>query len=219
MTTKTKFSALGAHIYAGGFTLGVKAAGFQVLGHLEEWEFGVETVRKNLKLPVRVGVEAWRSHEFKRKVDYFYVNPPCASWSEAGRKVNNKETRNVDRYKHDGRTKCTELCFEQIPVIEPKVFTWESVAAATTNGKAFVQDRVKFMNALGYHVYLLLFTGPTAVCRKRADASSSWRRRCGWSPPLRTCRGRRRTRCGRASCAAIRAPVPRGRRSGPSCRR
>lgn len=154
-----KFTALGAHIYAGGFTLGVLAAGFKVLDHLEEWEFGVATSRLNLKLPIRVGAEKWKAQDYRGKVDYLYANPPCASWSEAGRKVNDKETRNVDRYLHDGRTKCTELVFEQIPLVQPTAFTWESVAAATTNGAAFVKDRIALVNAQGYHVYGLLFNG------------------------------------------------------------
>ena len=44
-------NAIGAHIYAGGFTLGVQKY-FNVLCHLEESDFGIETVQKNLKLPV-----------------------------------------------------------------------------------------------------------------------------------------------------------------------
>jgi len=154
-----KFTALGAHIYAGGFTLGVQAAGFKVLGHLEEWEFGVETVRKNLGLEVRTPVEKWHAEEFKGRVDFLYCNPPCASWSAAGIKVKDKETRNVKRYLHDGRTQCTELCFTLIPTVQPTVFVWESVAAAMKNGIDFVMDQAALVQKQGYHVYLVLFNG------------------------------------------------------------
>lgn len=155
---KNGFKALGCHIYAGGFTLGVMKAGFQVLGHLEEWPFGVDTVRANLPIEVRIGVDSWEPDEYRGDVDWLYGNPPCASWSQAGVKVKNKE-RNIDRYKHDGRTQCTELLFSLVPQIRPTVFTWECVAAAKSNGAEFVAKQTEFMNEEGYHVYHLLFDG------------------------------------------------------------
>lgn len=162
MTTKTngeKFKALGCHIYAGGHTLGVLKAGFQVLAHLEEWKFGTKTVEKNLGIACRVGREAWNEKEFAGKVDWLYGNPPCASWSAAGIKVKDKETRNVERYTHDDRTKCTELLFSLIPIVKPTVFSWECVAMATVNGSKFVRSRVEFVQSLGYDVHGLLFDG------------------------------------------------------------
>jgi DNA (cytosine-5)-methyltransferase 1 len=155
--TREKLTALGAHVYAGGFTVGVRRAGFRVLAHLEEWEFGVETARRNLGVEVRVGPGSWHPEEF-RGADLVYCNPPCASWSEAGRKVIAKE-RNTARWSHDGRTKCTELCFELVAAVRPKVFIWESVAAATVNGAGFVEGRIALCHDLGYDVHGLLFNG------------------------------------------------------------
>lgn len=153
-------TALGAHIYAGGFSLGVKAAGFQLLGHLEEWNFGVETSRKNLDIPVWTPQTAWDEPiaELRGKVDWLYTNPPCASWSNAGVKVSDK-TKNVGRWRSDDRTHCTERCFGLIPQLNPTVFTWESVAAAKKNGAGFVAERTQEMQTAGFHVYHLLFDG------------------------------------------------------------
>ncbi len=153
-------TALGVHIYAGGFTIGVQRAGFRVLGHLEEWPFGVETSKKNLGVRVFQGLDTWDDavRRFAGKVDWLYGNPPCASWSVAGRKVADKE-RNVDRWAKDGRTDCTRRLFALIPRVNPTVFTWESVAAAKKNGAVFVDERSEEAMKLGFRVYHVLFDG------------------------------------------------------------
>lgn len=40
-------NALGCYIFAGGFSIGVKQAGFDVLGHVEAGNYGVQTFIKN----------------------------------------------------------------------------------------------------------------------------------------------------------------------------
>ena len=149
--------ALGMHIYAGGFTLGVQAAGFKTLAHLEEWNFGVKTSRDNLMIEVRTPVSNWRPEEFAGKVDLLYCNPPCAIFSVAG--VSPIKERNVEKWKHDGRTNCTNLCFEMIGVIRPKMFIWECVAAAFTKGREFIEIKVKEVAKLGYRSHVVLFNG------------------------------------------------------------
>src|SRR6185369_10322557 len=85
--SKKKPTALGAHIYAGGFSLGVRRH-FDVLCHFEEWKFGVATVEQNLKIPVHVGEPStWPINEYTGYVDFVYCNPPCAPWSRAGGKA------------------------------------------------------------------------------------------------------------------------------------
>lgn len=77
-------TALGVHIFAGGFTCGVRAAGFRILGHLEDTPYGVESARRNFPgLDVRVGEGDWREAEFAGRVDFLYSNPPCFSASTA----------------------------------------------------------------------------------------------------------------------------------------
>lgn len=163
---RAKPDALGVHIYAGGFTLGVMKH-FNVLAHLEEWQFGVQTVRDNIGIPVHVGEfgQGWPVSDFK-DVPLVYGNPPCAAWSHAGVKITTREkdeekkaAMNVRRYEHDLRVACTNLLFETAKKIRPRFFVWESVAAAFKNGRPFVDEKAKMMNRLGYAVTLLLFDG------------------------------------------------------------
>ena len=149
--------ALGYHIYAGGFSLGVRRAGFQLVGHLEDWNFGVETSKKNLGIPVWTPDSQWDEPLGKyHSVPLLYGNPPCASWSQAGQKILDTE-KNKDRWKHDSRTDCTRKLFSLVEKIEPKILIWECVAAAMKNGLEFVNEQADYMRSLGYEVHLTLF--------------------------------------------------------------
>ncbi len=83
---KLRPTAVGIHIYAGGFTVGVKQAGFDVLCHLEIGKYGVASVKANWPaLPVHIGEENWPLKDLaKKEVDLLYSNPPCAIFSVAG---------------------------------------------------------------------------------------------------------------------------------------
>jgi site-specific DNA-cytosine methylase len=151
-----KFTALGCHIYAGGFSLGVKQAGFQLLGHLEEWPFGVATAKHNLQIPIWQGLETWNDATTKLsgKVNLFYGNPPCASWSIAGVK---KGVLEIDRWKDHELTDCTQRFFLLIPRLKPQVFVWECVANVAIKGSVFLEERTKEVLSQGYHVYHIVF--------------------------------------------------------------
>lgn len=160
-------TALGCHIYAGGHTLGVRQAGFDVPIHLEEGPFGVETAVKNLGVEVRVGrsvraasavcaapdrvsagldLSSWRAHEFRGCVDWLYGNPPCAAFSTLG--VGARVRGEASDY-----VRCTERLFALIDVVEPTVFSWECVTGALTAGRAFVERMIASVHALGYDVH------------------------------------------------------------------
>lgn len=165
-------TALGCHIYAGGHSLGVMQAGFDVVGHLEEGKFGTLTAKHNLPryspkrsggagpgaLDVRIGLDKWNASHFEG-VDWLYGNPPCASWSVAGYKVKDKEKRNERRYAQDDRTSCTMRLFDLIDEVKPLVFSWESVAVATTQGADFVRGRIRYCHKRGYDVHGIVFDG------------------------------------------------------------
>ena len=155
---EARLRALGCHIYAGGFSIGVRLAGFRLMGHLEEWPFGVETAKKNLGVKVWQGLDTWDRAVEKHagRIDWLYGNPPCASWSVAGYKQHSEE-KSAKRWHKDDRTKCTERLFALVPRIEPTVFSWECVAAVMRNGREFVDTRAEEMTELGYRVYLVLF--------------------------------------------------------------
>lgn len=183
-TNDTRPTALGVHIYAGGFTLGVQKAGFRVLAHLEEWPFGVETVKNNLHLPVYQGLDSWDDAvaKYAGKVRWLYGNPPCAAWSTAGHRPVKQDVgsvTDVDRWQKDARVDCTRRLFALVPRIRPEVFTWESVAAATRAGAPFVEECTKEMVAQGFRVYQVLFdghdTGLPQHRRRFFFVASKWR--------------------------------------------
>ncbi len=75
--------AIGSHIFAGGFTIGVKKH-FNVLAHFEGDGYGADTFSLNYpEIPVFVGPENWPTGDYK-DVDFIYGNPPCAPWSTLG---------------------------------------------------------------------------------------------------------------------------------------
>lgn len=147
----SKFTALGANIFAGLFTHGIKQAGFEVLAHLEHGPYGVATARlNNPKLDIRVGREHWNEKEFKGKVDFMYTNPPCAAWSTA------RSGQGGSWETQLGRLRCVHDCVEAGLAIKPKAWCWESVTNAWAAGHEFVVHQAEKWNDAGYHCTVLL---------------------------------------------------------------
>lgn len=145
--------AVGASIYAGGFTVGVLKH-FDVLCHLEESNYGVPTFKANYPhIPIHIGFDKWPIEELKG-IDLVYGNPPCAAWSRAGRVANSGHGKNA--WKSDKRPECTLRHFSLLERIRPKVWVWESVVGAFTFGREFVDSLIKRANRLGYSVSLVL---------------------------------------------------------------
>jgi hypothetical protein len=144
--SKKKYGALGAHIYAGGHTLGVRATKrFDTGVHLEEGTFGAETSRRELGVEVRVGMDCWNPSAFRGGVDWLYSNPPCAAWSSAG----TRRGAAHDLARH------TERVFDLMPAVKPTVFSWECVTNVATAGKEFVLERARQAIGWGYDVHLV----------------------------------------------------------------
>lgn len=145
--------ALGIHIFAGGFTLGVKQARFQTLGHLENTKYGVSTAKLNWpQLDIRIGEENWRAEEFTGKVDLLYSNPPCAIFSTAGIST----TRGSNGWRYDPRLQYWYQAFSVFEVIKPKVFALESVCQAYTKGRKLIDNFTQKCLATGYSVQHIL---------------------------------------------------------------
>ena len=151
---KKKYSAVGAYVFAGGFTVGVKNAGFNVRCHLEESDYGVETFKKNVKnIPVYDAVESWPLDDLAASSpDFVYGNPPCAAWSVAGY----TKHKGTDKWKTDPRVACTERYFGLLAALEPIVWVWESVTQAWTKGREFVMLLAAKAASLGYSTTLVL---------------------------------------------------------------
>lgn len=140
--TRSRPTALGVYIYAGGFTLGVKKH-FDVKGHCEGPNpYGLSVIKANMPgLPVYAGFDKWPA----TKVDFVYGNPPCAAWSQ-----NNPKSR--DGWQSDARLSCTREHFTMIQATGCKVWVWESVCNAPTRGKEFVDLLTNQALKMGYSV-------------------------------------------------------------------
>lgn len=146
-----KPTALGASIFGGGFTIGMRKS-FQILAHIEESNYGVPTVRKNFpRLPVHVGFDKWPVDDFKG-VDVVYGNPPCAAWSRTGKMIQS----GVSHWKTDGRVDCTRRHFTLLERLRPLAWVWESVPGAFRHGRPFVNELAERAADLGYSATYVL---------------------------------------------------------------
>jgi site-specific DNA-cytosine methylase len=137
--------AIGANIFAGGFTLGVSKH-FKVLGHLEHDDYGAMTASRNLKLPVYVGTDQWPE---KARVNFLYSNPPCAIWSVAS-------GRGGSLWRSDPRLQRIRDIFGLVDRYKPEVWCWESVCQAFTRGREFVEELADQAKRRGYSATYLL---------------------------------------------------------------
>lgn len=144
-------TAVGAFIFAGGFTLGVKRAGFEVLAQLENGKFGVATTERNHPgLPVHVDPATWPTAELgARGVDFVYGNPPCAPFSVANASPLKKGMHH-DWWKRDARVSCIHQEFSLLETLKPRVWAWESVQPAFTRGRELVDELTHVAGTLGY---------------------------------------------------------------------
>lgn len=137
-----KYNAVGANIFAGGFTLGVSKH-FNVLGHLEHDEYGVSVSQANFPgLKVFVGVDDWPA-KANKPVHFLYANPPCAIWSVAS-------GRGGDNWKTDPRLQRIRDIFDLVEQYRPRVWAWESVCQAWTRGSPFVNELILAASKQGY---------------------------------------------------------------------
>lgn len=153
---KNKPLAVGASVFAGGFTLGVMKH-FRVLCHLEESGYGAKTFSMNHpEVPVFVGQESWPLGEkpAPEGVDFLYGNPPCAAWSRAGKMVTSSLKQGA--WKEDDRPGCTLRHFALLERLKPKIWVWESVVGAFTFGREFADGLAARALAAGYSVSFIL---------------------------------------------------------------
>lgn len=150
-----QLTALGGAIFAGLFTVGIKQAGYKVLGHLEFGNYGVATARKNFPdLEIRVGPHTWEPERFTGKVDFMYTNPPCAAWSSMGRRDQGSGPRAW--YEQTERLAYVRDLVQAGVIVQPRAWCWESVTGAWAQGREFVLEQARVWNQHGYHVTVLL---------------------------------------------------------------
>lgn len=129
-------SALGLHIFAGGFSIGVQSH-FALLGHLERTKLGVASWRKYRPgVPVFIDKKAqWSDavEQFHGEVDFFYANPPCSCWSvtSVGQAVHGERSALLD---------WTRDVYRVARQVDAKVVAIESVRRAMTAGAHFYEQ-------------------------------------------------------------------------------
>lgn len=176
--------ALGAYCYAGGFTLGISEM-FSVSCHLEdEKPYAARTALRNLSghlgdldiIPETPFLDhPWGGHELAQRhlivgegcwseeYDLIYGNPPCAAWSQAGRRLDNWRT--------DHRVECTRKHLQLLKLHRPRVWVWETIHSTWKKGREFVDVVAEQAMQQGYHVTALLhdakWVGPCPQDRER----------------------------------------------------
>jgi DNA (cytosine-5)-methyltransferase 1 len=142
--------AIGIHIYAGGFTLGV-VKHFEVLAHLENSKFGQATVKHNFpNIRVYDNPETWPVEEFK-EVDFIFGNPPCKFFSSIGAMAGKKLSDKYTEQSPVDHTQFQAVCM----TIKPKIFVFESVLGILTSGSQMIHAFTTMCNENGYSVTLL----------------------------------------------------------------
>lgn len=151
-------TALGAYIFSGGFSLGVQDH-FDIIGHLEDGPYGVETAREAQRqgffkkpFPIFHDAGRWPWERYVDEVDFLYGNPPCAAWSPLGPRAQ----RGIDSWKSDDRVDCTRGHFNLWELIRPRVWAWESVPQAYSQGRPLVDYLTKRAVSRGYAVDYVL---------------------------------------------------------------
>lgn len=147
-----QLTALGGNIFAGLFTVGVKRAGYRVLGHLEHGPYGVATAQLNH--PELVGrtwlhPSAWPAPAFFGRINLMFCNPPCAAWSSA------RASKKGSWEDHVERLAIIDHLTTYGIALKPDAWVWESVTNAWRHGRGFI-DRIAgaWMDA-GYSVTVL----------------------------------------------------------------
>jgi site-specific DNA-cytosine methylase len=141
-------NAIGVFIYAGGFTLGIQRAGFNVLGHFEDPKpYAKATMQRNLNLDV-FPYPDWPSprEQLGQPIELIYANPPCCAFSQMGRSV--KLGR--DAWRTHPALACTRQVFSLLEREQPHILAWESVLNSLSHGSEFIAGFAERAIELGY---------------------------------------------------------------------
>lgn len=144
-------TAVGAYVYAGGFSVGVERAGFDVVAHLEgDNAYGVSSARLNWPdRPIYYGPSKWPLDALReRSIDFSYANPPCAVFSAMGIRT----TRGADGWRSDPRMEHWWDSFRVLEKVRPRAWCLESVTQAYSRGREVIDEMTKRALMGGYSV-------------------------------------------------------------------
>lgn len=145
----SQLTALGINIFAGGFTIGVEQAGFEIVGQWEECGANSRTFDLNFgtRIPRPLKYTDWPLLDAPR-LHLIYANPPCAVWSSA----NTYQGGGVEARMRDPRLAMTGRTMETALSLAPECFVSESVCNAYTMGRAYYDGWAEKWLAAGYGV-------------------------------------------------------------------
>jgi site-specific DNA-cytosine methylase len=143
--------AVGVYIYAGGFAVGMKKAGFDIEAHLEDPEpYGKEIIRMN---PAYFG--DMPIHAFPRWKDYkpdvLFANPPCAPFSNA-----NTRSFLPGSWKRDPRIACWHNTIEYIIKNDIPFAAIETVPQAYSKAPDLLIEKAQELTFAGYNVTIFI---------------------------------------------------------------
>lgn len=140
--------AIGMHVFAGAFTLGMRKH-HDVLMHLEDGEYGVDTVRKNQPdVQVHTDPSDWPVDALiDEGVDIVYGNPPCAPFSNSS-----MYRARADDPLDDPRVECIRQMIDVLERVQPRFWVFESVTQAYKNGGVLLERVERTAQRLGYNV-------------------------------------------------------------------
>jgi DNA (cytosine-5)-methyltransferase 1 len=137
-----KFTAIDLFCGAGGMSLGLKRAGFEVVSAFDNWAPAVETYKANLGDHVRC--QMIDSGMNLPQVDVIVGGPPCQGFSSAGLRLN-----------EDSRNTLVGEFSSLISKIRPSAFIFENVEGfLTAKNGYFVMEFLKPLIANGYRIHL-----------------------------------------------------------------
>lgn len=151
-----RLTAVGGYIFAGSFTLGVREAGFDVLAHFEDDDYGVDTFQRNQPgIPVYYPPDAWPLDDLAGKgVDLVYGNPPCAVFSAIGSSAQGKTD-----FRDDPRLSCWYRLVGAGLALRSTVFMGESVPQFITRGWPAASKLARMCLDAGYSVTFVRHDG------------------------------------------------------------
>ncbi len=145
-----KRKAIGVHCFAGGFTGGVQQV-FDVVGHLERYDFGLETSRKVWGVDPVISCDP---REWPRiEADICFANPKCTAWSctTAGYST---DGHGVNARQCEGTHDVFDYALGHYPIV-----VLESVNQAYSTGAPLFAEYTRRAQTLGYRVAHVFVNG------------------------------------------------------------
>lgn len=144
--------ALGACVFAGGFSFGIERAGFTVAGHFERDDLLLGSKVASQRWPVFTGPfdgpSSWTEAAARlRSPDLLYANPPCVAYAGTGKREGAADSRMCYT------RQCTYgLAF----MLQPSIWVWELVPGVFDHERPFLEAMAFRAKRHGYRCYAFL---------------------------------------------------------------